>query len=97
MNEAMIDRCADIARTFGVTKLVLFGTAADSVAAAADVDFACEGLSGWDLYRFGAKLEEELGKRVDVIALSGDDFSEYVVAKGRTVYDAERTPARGRH
>jgi hypothetical protein len=67
----------------------LFGSAAESLDTAADVDFACEGIDGWDLYRFGAKLEEELGKSVDVVVLRpGDRFSQYVVTRGRTLYDA---------
>jgi hypothetical protein len=90
MTQSTIDRCAQIARSFGVTKLVLFGTAIESPESAADVDFACEGLQGWDLYRFGAKLEEELRKRVDIVPLrAGDRFSQYVVQNGRTVYEAD--------
>jgi predicted nucleotidyltransferase len=88
MNETMIERCADIARAFGVKKLILFGTAAESLETAADVDFACEGIEGWDLYRFGAKLEEELGRNVDIVALRARDrFSQYIVEKGRTLYE----------
>ena len=89
MNQATIDRCAEIARGFGVKKLILFGSAAESWEAAADVDFACEGLHGWNLYRFGARLEEELRRRVDVVPLRpGDRFSQYVAQKGRVLYDA---------
>ncbi len=94
MNADTIARSAEIARAFGVTKLVLFGSAAESPATARDIDFACEGLTGWDLFRFGARLGEELGKHVDVIALQpGDAFSDCVVEKGRTVYELERTQA----
>ena len=90
MTPSVIDRCAEIARSFGVTKLVLFGTAAESPDSAADVDFACEGLQGWDLYRFGAKLEEVLRKHVDVVPLrAGDRFSQYVARKGRTVDEVD--------
>jgi predicted nucleotidyltransferase len=90
MNQTTINRCADIARTFGVTKLILFGSALKSPETAADVDFACEGLVGWDLFRFGAKLEEALGKSVDVIPVRPDDrFSQYVAQRGRIVYEAD--------
>lgn len=88
MNQAMIDRCTEIARSFGATKLVLFGTAAESIEMAQDVDFACEGIRGWDLYRFGAKLEEEVGRRVDVVALRDEDrFSQYVARSGQVLYE----------
>jgi hypothetical protein len=86
MSEVSIDRCAEIAREFGVTRLILFGTAAQSPDTARDVDFACAGLEGWDLYRFGAKLEEELGRSVDVVPLrAGDRFSQYILERGRTL------------
>lgn len=84
------ERCVEIARAFGVRKLILFGSALESPETAADVDVACEGLNGWELYRFGAKLEEELGARVDVVPLRSDDrFSQYVAARGRVLYEAE--------
>ena len=64
-----IDRCVEIARAFGVTKLILFGSALESPETAADMDVACDGLNGWDLFRFGAKLEEESSTSVDVVPL----------------------------
>lgn len=84
------DRCVEIARAFGVRKLILFGSALESPETAADVDVACEGLDGWDLFRFGAKLEEALGMTVDVIPLRSDDrFSQYVAQRGRVLYEAD--------
>jgi predicted nucleotidyltransferase len=90
MNPTIVDRCTAIARSFGATKLVLFGSAAKSFDTAADVDFACDGIHGWDLFRFGAKLEEELGRSVDVVPLQSDDrFSQYVARTGRILYEAK--------
>ena len=84
------DRCVEIARAFGVRRLILFGSALESTETATDLDVACEGLDGWDLFRFGAKLEEELGTSVDVIPLRSDDrFSQYVAQKGRVLYEAD--------
>jgi predicted nucleotidyltransferase len=89
MNLKSIDQCVDIAKAFGVTKLILFGSALESPETAVDVDVACEGLSGWDLFRFGARLEEALGTRVDVVPLRSDDrFSQYVAQRGRVLYEA---------
>jgi predicted nucleotidyltransferase len=89
MTQTSIDRCTEIARAFGATKLILFGTAAESPESASDVDFACAGIQGWDLYRFGAKLEEALGRSVDVVPLrAGDRLSDYILEKGRTLYEA---------
>ena len=90
MNRTPIDRCVDVARAFGVRKLILFGSALESPEMAGDVDVACEGLNGWDLFRFGAKLEEELGTSVDVVPLRPDDrFSQYVAQRGRILYESE--------
>lgn len=90
MNRTTMDRCAEIARAFGAKKLVVFGTAAESLDTARDVDFACDGIQGWDLYRFGAKLEEALGRSVDVVALRADDrLSQYILEKGRTLYEVQ--------
>ena len=90
MNPTLIEQCTRIARAFGVKKLILFGSALKSPETAADVDVACEGLDGWDLFRFGAKLEEALGTSVDVVPLRPDDrFSQYVAQRGRILYEAE--------
>lgn len=90
MNRTATHQCVDIAKAFGVKRLILFGSALDSPETAADFDVACEGLDGWDLFRFGAKLEEELGTRVDVVPLRPDDrFSQYVAQRGRILYEAE--------
>lgn len=87
MDQTAIERCAEIAKSFGVSKLVLFGSATESIESAHDLDIACEGIGGWDLFRFGAKLEEELGTHVDVVPLRpGDPFSEYVASHGRVLY-----------
>ncbi|NIL98989.1 MAG: DNA polymerase III subunit beta [Planctomycetales bacterium] len=84
-----IERCATIAREFGATRLILFGSAAESPETARDLDLACEGITGWDLFRLGARLEQELTAPVDLIPLRPDDrFSRYVESKGRVIYDA---------
>jgi hypothetical protein len=89
MDQALIDRCADTARSFGVTKLVLYGSASKTPESARDFDFACEGLGGWDLFQFGAKLGEILDKSVDVVPIRVDDrFSQYVAERGRILYEA---------
>jgi predicted nucleotidyltransferase len=90
VSELQIDRCTAIARSFGATKLILFGSAADSPETAGDLDVACEGIAGWDLFRLGAKLEEELHTQVDVIALQPDDrLSRYIAKTGRVLYETK--------
>ncbi len=90
LDQSTIDRCTAIVRAFGATKLILFGSALESLQTARDLDIACEGVDGWDLFRLGAKLQEELGTTVDLIALRPDDrFSQYIAQTGRVVYEAK--------
>ena len=87
---SLIDRCIATARQFGVRRLILFGSALDAPETARDVDLACEGVEGWDVFRLGARLEEELGVNVDLVPLTPDDrFSQSVVRRGRVIYEVE--------
>jgi predicted nucleotidyltransferase len=72
-----------------VKRLILFGSALSSPETANDLDVACDGIEGWDLFRLGARLAEELRMPVDVVPLRLDDrFSQYVAQHGRTLYEA---------
>jgi predicted nucleotidyltransferase len=86
--DSLIERCVATAREFGVRRLILFGSALESPETARDVDLACEGVEGWDIFRLGARLEEELGVNVDLVPLFPDDrFSQYVARRGRVIYE----------
>jgi predicted nucleotidyltransferase len=86
--EHLVERCVATAREFGVRRLILFGSALESPETARDVDLACEGVEGWDVFRLGARLEEELGVNVDLVPLSPDDrFSQHVARRGRVIYE----------
>jgi uncharacterized protein len=63
-------KAADIAREFGATRLLVFGSAAHDPAQARDLDLACEGVIGWRLYALGARLEQELRIPLDLITLT---------------------------
>jgi len=54
------DKAVAVARDFGATRLVLFGTSSDDPARARDLDLACDGVEGWKLYQLAARLEETL-------------------------------------
>jgi len=88
-----IQRSAEIAREFGATRLILFGSAAESPETARDLDLACDGVEGWDLFRLGARLEEELGLPVDLVPLrEGDRFCDYITQRGQVIYEARESP-----
>jgi predicted nucleotidyltransferase len=65
-----IHRIIEVAKSFGATRLILFGSAAVNPAQAGDIDLACDGVSGWNFYKLGAKLEEELETPLDLIPLT---------------------------
>ena len=65
-----IQTAIDLARQYGVKRLFLFGSALHSPETARDLDLACEGLSGWNLYELAAAMEESLNIPLDLIPLS---------------------------
>lgn len=70
IQQEQIERTIEIARAFGVNRLILFGSAATDPRQARDLDLACDGVAGWQLYILGARLEEELQIPLDLIPLS---------------------------
>jgi predicted nucleotidyltransferase len=81
--DCLIDRCIAIARQFGARKLILFGSALEGPEEARDIDLACEGVEGWDIFRPGARLEEELGMSVDLVRLKPRDrLGQYIAGQG---------------
>lgn len=92
-----LDRCVQIAKEFGVKKLILFGSAAESPGTARDIDLACEGVHGWRIFELGGRMEEAVRVNVDLIPLSpATRFSRHVAARGRVIYERKRTRPRGR-
>jgi hypothetical protein len=49
-----------VARDFGVTRLLLFGSAMENPENARDLDLACAGVPGWRLFEFAAVLKSTL-------------------------------------
>lgn len=69
IDPSKIDRIVELARTYGATRLILFGSMAKTPSAARDIDIACEGVPGWKLYELAAKIEDELNVPLDIIPL----------------------------
>ncbi len=66
--------------------LSFFGSIVDSPSEARDVDIACDGIPGWKLYEFAAKLEDELRIPFDVIPLSpANRLTHYIERKGKII------------
>ena len=81
-----IDRAIKLAKAFGVTRLILFGSAATRPSQAKDLDLACDGVDGWKLYELGARLEEELQVPLDLVPLTPSTrFTRIVERRGRVL------------
>ncbi|MFN3762619.1 MAG: hypothetical protein ACK4WK_05375, partial [Anaerolineae bacterium] len=50
-----IERAVEIARAYGATRLILFGSALEMPDQARDLDLACDGIRGWKLYELGGQ------------------------------------------
>lgn len=84
INQTVIKKIVDIAKMYGATRLVLFGSALERPEDARDIDIACDGIQGWKLYKMAARLEEELGAPLDIVPLSPPTrFTRLIEAKGK--------------
>ena len=78
------EKITALARNYGATSLILFGSALDDPESARDIDLACDGVPGWKLYELAARLEEELHVPLDLIPLSpANRFTKMVEQRGR--------------
>jgi predicted nucleotidyltransferase len=85
----LIERAVEIAKDFGATRLILFGSAATDPERARDLDLACDGVPGWRLFELGASLEEELRLPLDLIPLSPPTrLTRIIERKGKVLYEA---------
>ena len=66
ISKEQIEKAVALAKTYGATRLLLFGSALENPEQARDLDLACDGVAGWKLYELGARLEEELGISLDI-------------------------------
>lgn len=90
---AHLERAIAIARAYGATRLILFGSALEAPDQARGLDLACDGVHGWKLYELGARLEEELRMPVDLVPLSPPTpLTRRIGQKGRVLYEIARAP-----
>ena len=81
-----LDRVIALAKSYGATRLILFGSAASAPDEARDLDLACDGVSGWKFYELGARIEEELKISLDLISLNPPtSFTRLVERKGKVI------------
>ena len=81
-----LERAIVLAKAYGATRLILFGSAATTPEQARDLDLACDGVSGWQLYELGARLEEELRIPLDLVPLSPPTrFTRLIEQRGKVL------------
>ena len=86
IRQDQIDRAITLAKAYGATRLILFGSAATAPEQSRDLDLACDGVSGWSLYELGARLEEELQVPLDLIPLTPPTrFTRLVEQRGQVL------------
>jgi predicted nucleotidyltransferase len=86
IRQEQLDRAITLAKAYGATRLILFGSAATAPEQARDLDLACDGVSGWSFYELGARLEEELQIPLDLIPLTPSTrFTRLVEKQGKVL------------
>ena len=86
IQQEQIERAVELARAYGATRLILFGSALTAPEQARDLDLACDGVSGWRFYELGARLEEELRVPLDLVPLSPQTgFTRIVEQRGKAL------------
>ncbi len=79
-----IDKIVQLARIYGATRLILFGSALETPQTARDFDIACDGVPGWKLFELAAKIEDELEIPSDIIPLTpANRFTRNIEKKGK--------------
>jgi predicted nucleotidyltransferase len=86
ITQSQIKRIVALAKAYGATRLILFGSAMERPREAKDIDLACEGITGWKLYELSARLEEELKISMDIIPLNPPTrFTKHIEARGKAL------------
>jgi predicted nucleotidyltransferase len=84
LNPADVKKIVSLAKSYGATRVILFGSAAENPEEARDLDLAFDGILGWRLYELGARLEEELKVPLDVVSLTPPTrFTRLIETKGQ--------------
>ena len=83
-SQEQFDKITLLAKNYGATRLILFGSAKDNPDTARDIDLACDGVPGWKLYELAARLEEEINAPLDLVPLSPPNrFTQMIERRGR--------------
>lgn len=83
ISQDQVEKITSLARSYGATRLILFGSSLDTPETARDVDLACDGVIGWKFYELAARIEDEIHLPLDLIPLSPTTrFTKLVERRG---------------
>jgi len=89
ITQFQINRAVEIAKTYGATKVLLFGSALDEMNNANDIDIGVLGIPDNKFLDFGGTLDIELGVQVNVVPLNiNSPFIDYIKKRGRFIYES---------
>jgi predicted nucleotidyltransferase len=88
MKKEIINKIIAKSKEYKVRKLFLFGSALENENFK-DLDLACSGLIGFNIFRFAGELENELDINVDIINIDKKSaFSEIIKPNMRLIYES---------
>lgn len=83
ISQDQVEIITSLAKNYGATRLILFGSALDTPETARDIDLACDGVIGWKLYELAARIEDEIHLPLDLVPLSPTTrFTQLVERRG---------------
>lgn len=86
LDKEKLERIVALAKSYGASRLILFGSAAESPETARDIDLACSGVHGWKLYELAARLEDELQVPLDLVPLTpASRFTRRIEERGKVL------------
>ena len=86
VSNIQIKKIIAVAKTYGATRLILFGSALETPGKARDIDLACDGVPGWKLYELAARLEEDMKTNLDIVPLTpSTKFTKLIEEKGKAL------------
>lgn len=86
-----INIAIELAKEYGATKILLFGSALNDPENANDLDLGIEGIEPSKFFLFGASLEDIILKSVDIVPLELNSlFVEHIKKYGKYIYESAR-------
>ena len=86
ISQNQMNRIVELAKDYGARRLILFGSYLTSPEEAQDLDLACDGINGWEIYEFGGRLENEFRIPIDVVPLKPRTrFTRQIEQRGKVL------------